>query len=320
MHQKIERMTPQLYSHNLLLLQFFVASLVSMVTSYTLDRRSMLESVVSGSFALSFATTDPLTLVARMDATLLQQPPSTNADQRSYVPEWMAGTWTCAQQLVDVQTPLGLKFAGGPNGREDIAAKSLAESKLRLYRPVTFQLRWETTPLGVVEDRLFNTKQRLDAFAGRSVVASVDYAKKKKILGGGPQDAARQTTIVRFKGPAVQKCFVTSHGSAYLSPNNNNWIGYEGQRSIFELINQQTAPPIVTDSELLLKLDRIDENHVQGRLRIAGYLNAQSDMLYFEAKQRAVSIQEYTLDLTRISNDARQAALSTPDDRYDGAI
>jgi len=41
---------------------------------------------------------------------------------------------------------------------------------------------------------------------------------------------------------------------------------------------------------------------VNAKLRIASYLNAQSDKLYFEAKNQAVSFADYDLKLTKISS------------------
>ena len=117
-------------------------------------------------------------------------------------------------------------------------------------------------------------------------------------MGGTEQDPL-QTTIVRFKGPAAQKSFVVSHGSEQLS--ETQWAGYELNRSIFALTNQSTAPPLTTDSELIWFFEQKDKDHVQGKLRIAGYLNPQSDKLYFEARNRAVSLQDYSLDMKRIS-------------------
>ena len=70
-------------------------------------------------------------------------------------------------------------------------------------------------------------------------------------------------------------------------------------RSIFALTNTNTAPPITTDVEYIWKFDKIDDNALKAKLRIAEYLNAQSDVLYFDARQRAVSLQDYTLDLKR---------------------
>jgi hypothetical protein len=77
---------------------------------------------------------------------------------------------------VDVKTPLGLKFAGGPNGDESIARETMAQASQQLQKGVSLQLRYIPTKWGVAEDRLFNTRQRLNAFAGKSVVAGVDYA------------------------------------------------------------------------------------------------------------------------------------------------
>ena len=70
-------------------------------------------------------------------------------------------------------------------------------------------------------------------------------------------------------------------------------------RSIFALTNQSTAPPVTTDTEVIYSFKRIGEDRVEGRLRLAGYLNPQSDQLYFEAKNRAVSLTDYTIVLNR---------------------
>jgi hypothetical protein len=115
---------------------------------------------------------------------------------------------------------------------------------------------------------------------------------------GGTEDDPLKTTLVYFKGPAAQKTFVTSHGTEKIS--DSLWAVNEVQRGIFALTNQNTAPPITTDTEYIFQFDRIDNDHVQGKLRIAGYLNAQSDILYFEGRNRAVSLQDYKLDMHRV--------------------
>jgi hypothetical protein len=117
-------------------------------------------------------------------------------------------------------------------------------------------------------------------------------------MGGTEQDPL-QTTVVRFKGLAAQKTFCIFHGAESLS--ETQWAGYELDRSIFALTNQSTAPPLTTDSELVCFFEKLNDDHVQGKLRIAGYLNAQSDKLFFEARNRAVSLQDYTLDMKRNS-------------------
>jgi hypothetical protein len=220
----------------------------------------------------------------------------------------LAGTWDVTQILRQVKSPLGLKFAGGPNGDESIARETMEQSQQQIDKPVKLQLRYIPTKWGVAEDRLFNTKQRLNAFAGKSVVATVDYANvggsnRHSVLAlGGTENDPLQTTVTRFKGPAAQKSFVVSHGGDPVNTASDEWAGYELQRSIFALTNQNTAPPITTDSELIWSFRKLDDNHVQGRFRIAGYLNAQNDKLYFEAGKRAVTLQDYTLDMVKVSD------------------
>jgi hypothetical protein len=215
----------------------------------------------------------------------------------------MAGDWAVAQTLVGASTPLGLKYVGGPNGLEQIATETMTEARKRIDIPVELKLRFIPTKWGVAEDRLYNTRQRLNAFAGKSVVAAVDYnnvggSNRAAVLAmGGTEEDPLQTTFVRFKGPAAQKTFVVSHGTEKVS--DTRWAGYELDRSIFALTNQNTAPPLTTDSELIWELEKLDDNHVKAKLRIAGYLNPQSDTLYFDARQRAVILQDYTLDFRK---------------------
>ncbi|KAL3909710.1 MAG: hypothetical protein SGILL_007979 [Bacillariaceae sp.] len=239
--------------------------------------------------------------------TLTLPPPSLSSElngvDNTYYPNFLAGEWDATQTLADATTPLGLKYAGGPNGNMDIATKSMDDTRSKIGVPVKLRLRWLPTKWGVAEDRLFNTQARLDAFAGKSVVASVQYAdvggsNRQSVLAlGGTKDDPLQTTLTYFKGPAAQKSFLTSHGAENLS--ENSWAGYEVVRSIFALTNTNTAPPITTDVEYIWKFDKVDDNTVHAKLRIAEYLNAQSDVLYFDARQRAVSLQDYTLELKR---------------------
>lgn len=171
--------------------------------------------------------------------------------------------------------------------------------------PVHLKLRFVNTIFGVVEDRAYNLKSRLDSFAGKSVVASVEYNDVREsnraslVAAGGKETDPLTTTTLYFKGPAAQKTFVISHGQDSL--DSDLWSGYELDRSIFALTNQSTAPPVTTDQEVLYSFNKIGNDKVEGRLRLAGYLNPQADSLYFEAKNRAVSLNDYTLLLTRSS-------------------
>lgn len=101
---------------------------------------------------------------------------------------------------MNTSTPLGLKFIGGPGGSEKIATESWKEQRKQLNVPVSLKLRWVPTKFGVAEDRLFNTKERLNAFAGRNVVSSVEYTnvggsnRSSLMLLGGSEDDPLQTT------------------------------------------------------------------------------------------------------------------------------
>mmetsp|Transcript_8549 Transcript_8549/g.17836 ORF Transcript_8549/g.17836 Transcript_8549/m.17836 type:complete len:340 (+) Transcript_8549:45-1064(+) len=244
----------------------------------------------------------------RLNEVIISLPPPSlsselNGVDNMYFPSYLSGEWKVTQTLVDMQAPLGMKYIGGPNGSLEIAEKTMKEAQSKLDIPVNFKLRYVDTMWGVAEDRLYNNQERLNAFAQKSVVASVEYAdvggsnRKSVIVRGGTKEDPLQTTIVYFKGPFAQKNFITSHGAE--KESETTWTGYEVQRSIFALTNQNTSPPITTDSEYIWSFELLDENHVRGSLRIAGYLNAQSDTLYFDARNRAVSIQDYVLDMRK---------------------
>ena len=122
----------------------------------------------------------------------------------------------------------------------------------------------------------------------------------KTILLGMQYIDPLQTTTVRFKGPAAQKSFVLSHGEEYNPTDSNSWAGYEVLRTIFALTNTNTAPPVTTDTELIWTFCKVNDGQVVGKLRIASYLNAQSDILYFDARNRAVSFADYDLMLEKV--------------------
>ncbi|KAL3792426.1 hypothetical protein HJC23_001544 [Cyclotella cryptica] len=246
----------------------------------------------------------------RFESEILNAPPITAGTRYSghenlYFPDWLEGEWDAVQTLVSTKTPLGLEYIGGPQGSLDVARESMSEQKKRLNEPVNLKLRFVKTKFGVAEDRRFNMRSRLDSFAGRSVVASVEYADVREsnrasiLAAGGSESDPLTTTVVYFKGPAAQKTFVISHGQEW--DGGDSYVGYELDRSIFALTNTNTAPPVTSDTEILYSLKRCEDVKVEGKLRLAGYLNPQSDKLYFDAKNRAVSLNDYTLLLRRSS-------------------
>mmetsp|Transcript_22202 Transcript_22202/g.28717 ORF Transcript_22202/g.28717 Transcript_22202/m.28717 type:complete len:317 (-) Transcript_22202:16-966(-) len=250
----------------------------------------------------------PASIASRLKIDDLNLPAPSYASEfkgvdNTYFPPFLEGEWDITQTLVDTSAPLGLKYIGGPNGVVSIAEASMEQARSNIGKPVEVRLRYLRTKWGVAEDRLFNYEERLNSFARKKVVASVAYAdvggsnRQSVLTMGGTEKDPLQTVLVYFKGPAAEKSFVVSHGGDNLG--SDSWAGYELQRSIFALTNQNTAPPITTDSEYIWKFDKLDDDHIQGKLRIAGYLNANSDTLYFDARNRAVSLQDYTLDMRR---------------------
>jgi hypothetical protein len=249
----------------------------------------------------------PATIAGRFDKDVLNLPApyalEFNGVDNTYFPSFLEGEWDTTQTLLDTSAPLGLKYIGGPNGLVSIAEASMEQARSKIGKPVEVRLRYLPTKWGVAEDRLFNYEARLNSFAEKKVVATVAYAdvgasnRRSVLTMGGTEKDPLQTVLVYFKGPVAQKSFVVSHGAENLG--SDSWAGYELQRSIFALTNQNTAPPITTDSEYIWKFDKLDDDHIQGKLRIAEYLNANSDTLYFDARNRAVSLQDYTLDMRR---------------------
>ena len=245
----------------------------------------------------------------RFESDILQFPTITAGSNKGikgydnlYFPAWMEGDWNAKQTLISTKAPLGLKFIGGPQAD---MKKTMDEQEKRINEEVNLKLRFINTKFGVVEDRAFNLKSRLNAFAGKEVVASVEYADVKDcnrasvLAAGGKETDPLSTTLVYFKGPAAQKTFLISHGEDPLDTTDETWFGYETLRSIFALTNQSTAPPVTTDQEAIYSFKKVENDRIEGRLRLAGYLNPQADTLYFDAKQRAVSLTDYTLSLKR---------------------
>lgn len=280
------------------------------------ERRRFLEttaalSSISTSLVSPANAADSASLIAdRLDSDIITTPSITAGSKNSghenlYFPDWLEGDWDATQTLMSTKAPLGLKYIGGPSGDTEIARKTMDEQAKRIGEAVRLKLRFVSTKWGVVEDRAFNLRSRIDAFAGKQVVASVNYAdvresnRESVLKAGGAESDPLTTTLVYFKGPAAQKQFIISYGSNALE--EDEWAGYELQRSIFALTNNSIAPPVTTDTEAIYKFKRLTSDTVEGQLRLAAYLNPQNDKLFFETKSRAVSLTDYTLTLRRSS-------------------
>lgn len=246
----------------------------------------------SQSGAGAFVSANGLILSRFNDAMITQLPPKKGSPT---YPIYLEGLWDVQQTLVHCSAPLGTVYMGGPNGDDRIGQASLAEARSKINSPVSLKFRYIRDPSNdseIIEDRLFNTQQRLDAFAGKAVVSSTVYTRD--LLTN-----KNTAVLIQYRGPAAQKIFTTGFDSEVNV--DGSFCCSERQRSLFALTNSNTAPPISTDSELLWKFWHVAEDMVHARLRIAGYLNP-NDRLYFDAKRRAVTLQDYSLVLRRIAS------------------
>ena len=165
---------------------------------------------------------------------------------------------------------------------------------------MALELRWAVAPEGgAVEDRAFNARSRLDAFAGRQVVRSSTTCAEAGVDAPGIA-----CTFVDFNGPIVQKQFVNSVKVALAAPPQAEgaFISSEIMRAI--LARRKVAgdtrdfPPLTVDSEVLLSLAPTGRDNAVGRVRLVEFLNPQAP-LYFAAGGSSVSISDYSLTLTR---------------------
>lgn len=230
-----------------------------------------------------------------------------------FVPAWMEGSWHVVATLDKVVAPLGLKFVS--NGGSDIRAaqSTMDEQAKQLGVPVEYDLRFLKTARGnVVEDRLFNSESKINAYAGRPVVKRVRYAD---VPGSNREDATKRgdgpddpllTTVVYTKG-AVQKVFITAFQSepeATSADGASVWRGCQSTRTLF------AAPsagynPLAVDEEVVTEFRRTAAGNILGRIRLLGFLNP-NDPLFFQAGNKAVTIAEYAL---RFSRPAAEATL-----------
>jgi hypothetical protein len=171
------------------------------------------------------------------------------------------------------------------------------------------------------------------------VVRRVEYVEVGGANQKAYGDAPLPTTLTTYKFAALQKVFSNNRGQELefnppgvrelataaaavaaltdgrATPDNVTWTGFEFTRTLFARTDQPDAPPVVADSEVLTQLrliiglqssaatvsntSRAGAEVVVGRVRLADFLTP-NDALYFEARQRAVSISDYDLRLTRL--------------------
>jgi hypothetical protein len=159
-------------------------------------------------------------LSSRLRAPILQQPNFSPSPGEPPLPGWLVGDWACTQTLVGFSTPLGVQYIGAAGRPIAEAEASAQETRRQLGRPISLELRFSPVQGGAREDRSFNTRARLDAFAGQRVVreasacAAAGQPNSRMDLGGQPAAC----TFVEFLGPVSQKVLSLAHGASAFTP------------------------------------------------------------------------------------------------------
>jgi len=292
--------------------------------------------ILEDTFAIE--TPSSKTLSSRMTSEILYQPKIKQMNEMNlftssnglyddlFYPLWMSGEWDVYQTLTNFQAPLGKKFLSGPSGlRPDVADATINQQQSLIGKTVgPIRLRFVMVDLKekkilsssdssnnsvVVEDRLNNLRTRANAFAGKDIVKTIEYVE----IGGANAlnygEAPLPTTLLRYKGPGIQKTFSNNRESEIENVEGEVWTGFESTRTIFAR-KDIDLPPVVSDTEAITQLkkplvDDLSSNGkdvvVLGKLRLAGYLNP-NDALYFEARQRAVTLSDYDLKFVKVTS------------------
>ena len=246
---------------------------------------------------------DPYTeLRMRLEAPSVQQVGESPMRERPLLPAWMAGRWQCEQTLQRFTTPLGVQYIGAPGRPISEAEASAAETRSQIGKPVSLELRFRAVPGGAVEERDYNARSRLDAFAGREVVRA-----SQTCAAAGVDSPGLDCTLVDFKGPVSQKQIVNSLRIALPPGEQPGFVSTDFTRAIFarKMVQGDTRnfPPITTDAETIISLapEGAGAEVLRGKLRLVSYLQPY-DPLYFAAGRAGVSISDYSLTLKRLAD------------------
>jgi len=231
-----------------------------------------------------------------------------------FMPNWTEGYWHVRAVLTNYSVPLGLYYLSNGGRNQQAAEKAIAEQRKRVGTPEEYDLRFMRTQSGnVVEDRTFNTAQRINAYAGRKVIKFIEYVD---VPGNTREDALKRgdgfddpllSVLITFKG-RVQKVFVTgfSTETSKGADGADIWRSSQSTRTLLAAPGSNYNP-FAVDEEVLTEMRQEPGGAVTGRVRLLGFLNP-SDELYFSAGSKAVTIADYALTFTKIQEPASEAA------------
>lgn len=221
------------------------------------------------------------------DESAIKQAGVAPFEDEQYFPAWMDGEWNVQSTIYRVLTPQGETMANAD-------AAQVARSDIG--RLVEYQLRFRAVQregdadVRYIPDRVFNTISSTNAFAGRPVIASVQIEK------GRPP---RLIAVYKGSSGARSLQFVNNR-SAELVTNADGkpeFICTESYRQVFYNPSGDRGP-VTTDYEIIQRFVQVDENHLQGALRVAVYLQPL-EQKYFEAGNKAVLMTDSTIRLEK---------------------
>ncbi|KAI8467836.1 MAG: hypothetical protein J3K34DRAFT_523389 [Monoraphidium minutum] len=213
-------------------------------------------------------------------------------DKQLRYPPWMEGTWAVAAKFAGAEFPLGPRVVGRatPGALKASMAVALPDVGAGMERALAF------------EQRVFNTRQVMDAFLGYAAVTAVTYAPldnptRMAVVWATPRkDAERQSSDLR-----KAEIFINNRGAAG-GGGGEPFCCFEQQ------VTQAKQQGAIGDYAVWWEFRPEGAGGGEGgaaprrlavRQRVAAYLQPQ-DPLYFQAGSRAVAVYDYAYTYTRV--------------------
>jgi hypothetical protein len=213
-----------------------------------------------------------------------EPPPLAQAKGDLGYPTWFQGNWQVTSTLNEQIAPL----------QPEIVSPGFAQNRRWLNQPVTFPIRFITTPTkAVVADRAFNGLSLARAYLGEAAV---------KVVKLDPKSVNRQITLLQSACPEQKICerqlvtLITQRRTE--TPTNSEFISSElyqqefigPNQPYFNIVENTTDYSYSPEATVPITADQIT----------AIYLSPQ-DPQYFQAKDQPVAIYRYHLEFTPIT-------------------
>ncbi|MEW5297055.1 MAG: hypothetical protein WDW36_000288 [Sanguina aurantia] len=174
----------------------------------------------------------------------------------------------------------------------------MADVGAAMEGPLRYRARYVSSPQegGTVADRPYNIQQCVDAFLGYASVKGVEYAPEKNptrlaVIYNTPRKDIRAITEDSRKA----EIFINNR-SHEASADGSVFVGIE----TFRQVTQASQQGGVGDYSVLASYSLQPDGSVNVRQRVAAFLQPQ-DALFFESKNQAVALYDYTFVMTKSS-------------------